>query len=453
MNRALNYILVIVAIVGFSSRSMAVNIIFNGVGKQVIHDTPPASTGLDAVYTVYDISEVSSIEFTNISSPSDFSVKIYSNLGGGYGVEQPVSISGGKALIRNPRGDVGYIVEDGSKRECFWVVDYAEKMFDIQSVSEFIEQDCDMTKISVEGKGEQIKYYSIDGRQCVLSRGIEMNYETLEWDSESKEYIQIAKTQVLEYLQNPITVRPPFYCNTVVEIKGDRFLKTWGLEKTKESSTIHPNGIAVQTEAVQVNTSESEGGSNLIKSEGTMLGGSAPAEFNFEAHITDAVMHCEWQIADDPEFEYIRYRFNEQNLSYVFNEEGKYYVRFVGSNGDGSCESIGETYDVGIGASDLRIPNAFSPDGDGINDEWKVGYRSLVEFKCWIFDRNGQQLYFFDKPDGGWDGKYRGKTMSPGVYYYVIEAKGADGKKYKKGGDINIIRYKKIGNGVGTTPQ
>ena len=143
--------------------------------------------------------------------------------------------------------------------------------------------------------------------------------------------------------------------------------------------------------------------------------------------------------------ENIKYIFYDNDLSYTFNDEGTYYVNFFGSNEDGSCEVEGDQYSIGIGASDLRIPNAFSPNGDGVNDEWKVGYISLVEFKCWIFDKNGHQLHYFDNPASGWDGKYNGKIVSPGVYYYVIEAKGADGKKYKKGGDINIIGYKKIG--------
>ena len=209
---------------------------------------------------------------------------------------------------------------------------------------------------------------------------------------------------------------------------------------------IRANGLEVHTEAVQTNLSDGEDASNMIKGDDTLLGGSAPADFTFYAYTTDAVIHNEWQIADDPDFEYVRYRFNEQDLDYTFREEGKYYIRFIGSNEDGSCETVGETYEVGIGASDLRIPNAFSPDGDGVNDIWKVGYRSLLEFKCWIFDRNGRKLYYFDNPSGGWDGQAHGKTVSPGVYFYVIEAVGADGVKYKKGGDINIIRYKKIGN-------
>ena len=41
------------------------------------------------------------------------------------------------------------------------------------------------------------------------------------------------------------------------------------------------------------------------------------------------------------------------------------------------------------------------------------------------------------------------KKVDPGVYYYVIEATGADDKKYKKGGDINIIRYIRSSSSTG----
>ena len=45
-------------------------------------------------------------------------------------------------------------------------------------------------------------------------------------------------------------------------------------------------------------------------------------------------------------------------------------------------------------------------------------------------------------PSQGWDGKYNGKAVPTGAYYYVIKAKGADGKAYDLSGDINIVNYK-----------
>jgi len=90
------------------------------------------------------------------------------------------------------------------------------------------------------------------------------------------------------------------------------------------------------------------------------------------------------------------------------------------------------------------LPNVFSPGNhDGVNDVWKVTYKSLAVFHCWIFNRWGNLVYEYTDPDGGWDGTYHGKLVDTGVYYFVITAEGTDGVKYKKRGDITILRYKK----------
>jgi gliding motility-associated-like protein len=102
----------------------------------------------------------------------------------------------------------------------------------------------------------------------------------------------------------------------------------------------------------------------------------------------------------------------------------------------------GETYTINIGESHLLCPNAFSPGAsEGTNDEWKVSYKSIVEFECHIFNRWGEKMTEFHDPSHGWDGKYGGKLVPPGVYYYVIKATGSDGIKYNLSGDINILRY------------
>lgn len=108
-----------------------------------------------------------------------------------------------------------------------------------------------------------------------------------------------------------------------------------------------------------------------------------------------------------------------------------------------TCQAYSETFTINIGEPRLEAPNVFSPGtSPGVNDEWKVAYKSIVSFKCWIFNKWGVQMFYFDSPDQGWDGKYRGKYVDPGVYYYVIEAKGANNKKMKLKGHINILRPK-----------
>ena len=116
------------------------------------------------------------------------------------------------------------------------------------------------------------------------------------------------------------------------------------------------------------------------------------------------------------------------------------------SDRTGNCyQSMSFALDVA--ESFLDVPNAFSPGTTpGVNDEFRVAYKSLVRFSCWIFNRWGQQIYHWTNPAQGWDGKKNGKLVLPGVYFYVIEAEGSDGRHYKLKGDINILRGKRERN-------
>ncbi|MDE5870060.1 MAG: gliding motility-associated C-terminal domain-containing protein, partial [Muribaculaceae bacterium] len=413
---------------------------FRGVTHKVIEIPADKNTGLDAIFISYNTKEITEVIISGISG-TIIDVSKYSNLGGGFAQSIPYTFSDGNIILPGVEGNLGYIISASDKNYYFWLVDYSSDPLNLDGVTLAEEQECENTKLIISGNGGDIHYYSISGQQLTLNRDVRLKYTTLEWDDEQKMYLPANEEKHLSSIAGTILLNPPFYCSTSVEITGDRFLKEWGIEQTIESSIFAPNAISVESQAIETNIS-GEDASNIINSETEGLGGSAPADISFLGYVTDGVLHTEWQMASDPEFEYILFRFNEQDISYSFEEEGRYYMRFIGSNADGSCEQFGETYTITIGASDLRIPNAFSPNEDGINDVWKVGYRSLIEFKCWIFDSKGTPMYEFDDPSGGWDGKYHGKVVRPGVYYYVIQATGADGKKYKKSGDINILNYK-----------
>lgn len=438
-------LLSIISIMAVTNTASGFNVNFNGGDSTPVCVIPPKSSGLSYVYVVKDMSKITSLDVSGVDVSSISGVSVYSNMGGGYAQDIAYVIENGRIVINKPNGDLGYVIQSSAGSECFWIVDYANKRFNVKSIEINDNQQCDYSEFNFSGYADAIKYYSIAGQPLNLDRGIMVRYNTINWDEDQNLFKEIVETKVFGQIGHTFTITPPLYSNTSLIMVGDEFLKSWGEEVMYESALFTPNGICVHTRAVQTNADTDEA-SNQIKNEGSGLGGSAPADFVFSAYTSEEVIHNEWQISEDPNFENIKYRFTDKELNYTFYDEGKYYVRFVGSNSDGSCEAYGEDYTIGIGSSNLRIPNAFSPDGDGVNDVWKVGYSSLLDFKCWIFDRNGQQLFYFDNPQLGWDGKYKGKTVPAGVYYYVIEARGADGIKYKKGGDINILNYKKIPN-------
>ena len=92
--------------------------------------------------------------------------------------------------------------------------------------------------------------------------------------------------------------------------------------------------------------------------------------------------------------------------------------------------------------SSLLMPNAFSPNGDGINDIYKPksGYQNITEFRAYIYNRWGQKLFEWTNPATGWDGTYKGSPVKDGVYFCLVKAKGADGKIYNFKKDVNLLR-------------
>jgi gliding motility-associated-like protein len=138
-------------------------------------------------------------------------------------------------------------------------------------------------------------------------------------------------------------------------------------------------------------------------------------------------------------------------VDYTFYDYGTYYMRYTVANDDGTCPFYSDVFTIVVNESDLQCPNFFSPGStEGVNDIWKVSYKSLVEFHCWIYNRWGNLVYEFTDPGDGWDGTYRGKPVGTGVYYYVIKATGSDGVKYSPRGAISILNYTGHGDGTNT---
>lgn len=442
------YTILVGASLALSAATVQAQVTFSPTQHETITVTPARNTGLDHIYVVFDTQQVN-MSYTAQNDRVQW--YRFSNLGGGFAEElNDVTREGHTYTLAHPYGDMGYIIDDGDTRICYWVTDYSRHRLHLEGIEISDVQQCENTTIRLLGTGDAIHYYTVNGQQRTLERDITIEYDTQQWDESASQFVSVTGHKTADAAGIDLLISPPVYAQTYFTASGDTFLNQWGIGQTVRSHLFHPNAIEVNSEAIQ-QTSEEEN-SNQLSSGTSGLGGSAPADISFVSYNTEAVMHSEWQMSPDPDFEDITYRITERNFDYTFTEEGTIYVRYIGSNSDGSCEQYGETFQVNIGSSELKCPNAFSPGAsEGINDEWKVSYRSIIEFECWIFDRYGNQIFHFTDPSQGWDGKHNGKLVNPGVYYYVIQATGADGRKYKRNGDINILRYKTFGNG-GETP-
>ena len=89
------------------------------------------------------------------------------------------------------------------------------------------------------------------------------------------------------------------------------------------------------------------------------------------------------------------------------------------------------------GPSGDNIMNLFTPNGDGVNDNWIVGGQEIIQpTKVNVYNRSGRQVYANNNYDNSWDGQFNGNPLPQATYYYIIED--ATGQFFK--GAITIIR-------------
>ena len=143
---------------------------------------------------------------------------------------------------------------------------------------------------------------------------------------------------------------------------------------------------------------------------------------------------------------------------YTFEETGSYMVKLV-SKKLAEFTTCTDTFYMSdyivIGESFIDAPNVFTPDGNDVNDIFAVKFFSMKTVKITIFNRWGKVLHVYNNnnvqgfyntassiPESVWDGKVGGRLATPGVYYYVAEGIGRDGKKRSTNGFFHLFRGK-----------
>lgn len=131
------------------------------------------------------------------------------------------------------------------------------------------------------------------------------------------------------------------------------------------------------------------------------------------------------------------------NPVHIYSDEdtGTYVIQLITYNVYGCMDTIEHTVHVNPTYT-IYVPNAFSPNGDGINDEFKIVGIGIVEADLLIFNRWGEAVARLEKDQAisvGWDGKYAGELLKQDVYVYKLVVKDIFGGIHEFHGQISLL--------------
>ncbi len=141
--------------------------------------------------------------------------------------------------------------------------------------------------------------------------------------------------------------------------------------------------------------------------------------------------------------EFTFHPFNEvvtaMQTEYEYPDTGLYSITQIVTTANGCMDTITGSLRVEPYYT-LYIPDAFTPDNNGINEVWLPQGNSIASFEMTVFNRWDQELFFSASLEQGWDGTFRGKQVPQGVYIYSIETIDVLGKPHVYRGAFRLLR-------------
>lgn len=117
--------------------------------------------------------------------------------------------------------------------------------------------------------------------------------------------------------------------------------------------------------------------------------------------------------------------------------EQTYTVTFTSANG--CSNSASATIQI-VSIFNYFMPNAFSPNADGINDTLHIHGKGISTVNLKLFDRVGEKVFETTSIQQGWDGSYKGIPMNNGTYIYILDIEYCNGERIKEQGNITLAK-------------
>jgi gliding motility-associated-like protein len=122
----------------------------------------------------------------------------------------------------------------------------------------------------------------------------------------------------------------------------------------------------------------------------------------------------------------------EYSPTYSYTNPGEYHVILSVADEYGCIDTVGANIIIKEGANTFYIPNAFTPNGNDLNELFNITATNINPntFEMRIYDRWGKQLFYTTDVNQGWNGTYKGEPVPQGIYTYIIKFEDSQG--YKK---------------------
>ncbi len=129
---------------------------------------------------------------------------------------------------------------------------------------------------------------------------------------------------------------------------------------------------------------------------------------------------------------------NETNPVHTFSGDGIYEITLQATEGNCTAET---TTSIEVNYQDLTfLPTAFSPNGDGRNDAFRVLGTDISQMEMCVFNHWGELVFTGTNPAQGWNGQINGKEAQAGNYTYLIQGSKTDGEKISFSGTVALLR-------------
>lgn len=132
---------------------------------------------------------------------------------------------------------------------------------------------------------------------------------------------------------------------------------------------------------------------------------------------------------------------SDDSTSTTYLTDSTYIVTMIASNADGCLDTITFTIVVYDDFS-LFVPNVFSPNNDGHNDQFKIVATGITEMTMVIMNRWGKQVASFTSVNDFWDGKQNGKEVAEGTYFYILKYTKSNGESAEQTGTVTLLLKK-----------